>query len=43
MKEIIYPDYIQTGTYVKGNVRRIKFNKDNPKHIKMFKKFYGLN
>lgn len=41
-KEIIYPTHIQLGTYVEGNVRRIKFNKNNPRHVNLFHKFYGI-
>ncbi len=40
---VLLPRQIQLGTYNEGNVRRIKFNKDNPKHIKMFEKFYGVS
>jgi hypothetical protein len=42
MTNIIYPAYIQLGTYCEGNVRRIKFNKNNPRHVRMFYKFYNI-
>lgn len=39
--KVIAPTYIEFGNYVQGNKRKIKFNKNNPNHIKMFEKFYG--
>lgn len=40
---VFLPTQIELGSYVQGNKRKIKFNKDNPKHIKMFEKFYGVS
>jgi hypothetical protein len=40
---MIFPTQIELGTFAQGNKRKIKFNKDNPKHIKMFEKFYDLS
>jgi len=39
---VLFPTQIELGSYVKENKRKIKFNKDNPKHIKMFENFYGV-
>lgn len=40
---VLLPTQIELGTYAQGNKRKIKFNKDNPKYIKMFEKFYGVS
>jgi hypothetical protein len=39
---VLFPTQIELGSYAQGNKRKIKFNKDNQKHIKMFEKFYGV-
>ncbi len=39
---VLSPTQIELGSFAQGNKRKIKFNKDNPKHIKMFEKFYGV-
>jgi hypothetical protein len=38
----LFPTKIELGSYAQGNKRTIKFNKDNPKHIKIFEKFHGV-
>lgn len=38
----ILPKQIQLGTYLEGNIKRIRFNPNNPEHIKLFKIFYDI-
>ena len=43
LSTVLLPRQIQLGTYTEGNVRKVKFNKQNPKHVRMFEKFYGVS
>lgn len=41
--DIIFPEYIEFGTFAISNKRKTKFNKNNSKHVKMFMNFYSVN